>query len=143
MKNATRERVGWLVAGAIGMIVVGVLHAVAHLQPLPGDAASARDAMVAFTVTALGLTWSIADAFDALSLSYAALSVGVGLLDLWVLRAFTPKPGGLRGLALLNALIAAALVAVAAAHRVAPPLVLYAIALALFVVAVLRAPARS
>jgi len=73
---------GFFTAGAIAFVVVGLMHVTAQLQGRPLGAEAAHDAMVAFTVTALGMTWSIADAYEVLSLSFAALSIFVGVLDL-------------------------------------------------------------
>jgi hypothetical protein len=131
-------------ASSIGMIAVGLMHAGTHVTPPPPGSEAALEAMRAFSVTALGLTWSVEDAYDTLSLSYSWMSIWLGVAGLVVLRVLRPEPRALRALAALFALGAAVLVAISAAHRDAPPLHLYALVAALYGVAAARArSARS
>jgi hypothetical protein len=125
-------------SGSIASIAVGLMHIAAHLSGRPPGAETAHEAMVAFTVTALGLTWSIADAFDVASLSFAALSILLGALDLYVLRALRPAGRSLSGLALLNAAGLGVVAAIAGLWSVAPPFYLYALVAILFLIAALR-----
>ncbi|MEX2207833.1 MAG: hypothetical protein WEF50_16530 [Myxococcota bacterium] len=134
---------GFFSGGAVAFIVVGLMHLTAQLQPPPPGAEAAHDAMVAFTVTALGRTWSISDAYDVLSVSFAALSILVGVLDLYVLRALQPAGASLRGLARVNGLGALALATIAGLRSVAPPLYLYAVVTLLFMVSARRSRAPA
>jgi TctA family transporter len=130
---------GFFRAGAIGMIAVGFMHAGTHVTPPPPGSEAALAAMRAFTVTALGLTWSVEDAYETLSLSYSWMSVWLGVAGLVALRLLRPDARSLRALAALFALGALGLVAISAAYRVAPPLHLYALVAAVFAVGALRA----
>jgi hypothetical protein len=130
---------GFFRAGSIGMIVVGLMHGATHLAPPPPGSEAVGEAMRSFRVTALGLSWNVEDAYDTLSLSYSWMSLWLGVVGLVLLRAFRPEPRALRGLALLFAAGSAVLVAISAAHRVAPPLHLYALVAALFAVGAARA----
>ncbi len=130
-------------SGSIASIAVGLMHIAAHLSGRPPGAEAAHDAMVAFTVTALGMTWSIADAFDVANLSFAALSILIGALDLYVLRALRPAGRSLSGLAVVNAVGVGVVAAIAASGQVAPPFYLYALVAILYAVAALRSRATA
>ena len=134
---------GFFAGGAIAFIADGLLHLVAQLQPPPPGTEAAHAAMVAFTVTALGMTWSISDAFDVTGLSFATFSILVGVIDLYVLRALRPSGRALTNLAVLNALGAAMLTAIAGFRSVAPPFILFGIVAGLFAVAALRSRATA
>jgi len=121
LRETPRGR-GFFAGGATALIVGGLMHIVAHLQPPRPGSEAAHDAMVAFSVTALGLTWNVSDAFEVSSRSFAALSILVGVIDLYVLRALRPLGTALVGLALVNAVGAGALAAIAGSRSVAPPL---------------------
>jgi len=134
---------GFFGAGATSYVVVGLVHVARQLQGRPAEAEPAHEAMLAFSVTALGMTWSLADAYDALSSSFASLSITVGALDLYVLRALRPTGAALAGLAVVSGLGALALAAITGFGRVAPPFYLYALTTTLFVVAAVRSRARA
>lgn len=134
---------GWFTGGAIGMIVTGLVHLTSHLAPPPPGAEAAHEAMLAFTVTALGMTWSLVDSHQALSFCFATFSISVGVIDLYVSRALRPTRSPLAGLALVNALVAAAVAAIAGSAHVAPPLYLYALVAAVFAVSAQRSRAAA
>jgi hypothetical protein len=137
---AARGR-GLFLAGSIGMIAGGGLHALGIVRGRPPGAAMAELAMKAFTVTMAGMTWSLDDAYDAITVSYSIASIWAGVLGLVLVAVLRPNGGKLATLAWVFAALPAALAVVAGIHHIAPPLYVFAAVSVLFVVAGLRAQA--
>jgi hypothetical protein len=131
---AARGR-GLFIAGSIGMIAGGALHAVGIAQGRPPGAAMAELAMKAFTVTMGGMTWSLDDAYDAITLSYSATSIWAGVLGLVLVAVLRPTGRELATLAWVFAIAPAALAVIAGIHHIAPPLYVFAGVTALYVAA--------
>ena len=132
---------GWFRAGAIGMIVVGLMHLSGELAPAPTDSAfvAMREAMHAWQPTIAGVqtdAWAIQ---HDLNLSYALFSLAVGAIALASASVLAASPRALRRVALVHGVALAALVAASAAFRVVPPALFYTLVAALFAVAALRA----
>ena len=129
----------WFVAGSLGMIAAGVLHALGNLEGPPPEAAAAQQAMREFHVTVLGLTWSLHDAYLTLSLSYSLLSIWIGALGLALLAIFRPPERALSRLGAWFATAPALLLVIAFVFRIAPPLYVYTVVTALYATSALRA----
>lgn len=129
----------WFVAGSVGMIVAGVLHATSHLHSAPPEAVVAEQAMRAFRVSVLGLTWSQHDAYQALSLSYSVLSIWIGALGLALLSIVRAPERALSRLGAWFASAPALLLVIAFVFRIAPPLYVYTVVTALYATSGLRA----
>ena len=136
---AARGR-GLFIAGSLGMIAGGALHALGIVRGRPPGAAMAELAMKAFTVTMAGMTWSLDDAYDAITVSYSVASIWAGVLGLVLVAVLRPGGSQLATLAWVFAVLPAALAVVAGIHHIAPPLYVFAAVSAVFVASGLRAP---
>ena len=130
----------WFRAGAIGMIVVGLMHLSGEAASLPDDAAflALREAMRAYTVSIMGVETNPQAIQHDLSLCFSLFSLAVGAIALAGARALAASPGALRRVALVHVVALFALVVTNAAFRVPPPAVFYTLVAGLFGTAALR-----
>ena len=131
---------GWFRAGAVGLIVVAVLHTMGHFNRGPED--PARDAleaaMKAYHTEMMGMNPSVSDITSSLSLAMSVLLALAGMLDLAIVKIADPV--SLRRFAVLNIAGVSALVAVFTYYHVPPPLVTLAIVGVFFLTSVLSPP---
>lgn len=134
---------GWFRAGAVGLIVVALLHTMGHFSRGTHDPAreALEAAMKAYHTEMMGMNPSRSDIARSLSLTMSVLLVLTGLLDLAILKIADPV--SLRRFAVLNIAGVGALVALFTYYHVAPPLVTLAIVGVLFLSSVLSAPRHT
>jgi len=131
---------GWFRAGAMGLIVVALLHTMGHFSRKPHDPAreAVEAAMKAYHTEMAGMNPSLRDIASSLSLTMSVLLVLAGLLDLAILKIADPV--SLRRFAVLNIAGVGALVALFTYYHIAPPLVTLALVGIFFLTSVLIAP---
>ena len=127
--------------GSVVYVVSGAVHAIAQMQPPSTDAAivAAEDAMLKAHLSMAGMTTTLFSAMQCLGWYMTTLSVLVGVLALSLTGRCGTDAWLMRRLSLLLALGAGVLAYVAYEFKVLPPLVLYAVAAVLFVIAAVRA----
>jgi hypothetical protein len=114
----------WFRAGAIGLLVVAVLHTFGHFGNAPKDAArlELESAMDTYRFDIMGMHPSASDITKSLSLTMTIALLFVGVLDLVAAAALSGNTRALRRLAWVNAAGAGALVALFAYYRIPPPM---------------------
>lgn len=134
----------WMRAGAIGLIVVAVLHTFGHFGGGPQDPARLQleSAMDSYRFDILGMHPSASDITKSLSLTMSIFLVFVALLDLIVIAALSGDARALRRVAGVNVVGVAALVALFAYYQIPPPFMTLALVCVLFVVGALRPAQR-
>lgn len=134
----------WFRAGAIGLLVVAVLHTFGHFGGGPKEPARIQleEAMDAYRFDIFGMHPSAGDITKSLSLTMTIALLFIGALDLVAASSLAGNARALRRLAWVNAVGVGALVALFAYYRIPPPMVTLALVCVLFVVAALR-PASS
>ncbi|HXV13816.1 MAG TPA: hypothetical protein VEC56_06385 [Candidatus Krumholzibacteria bacterium] len=134
----------WFRAGAIGLLVVAVLHTFGHFGGGPKDPARIQieEAMNAYRFDIMGMHPSASDITNSLSLMMTIMLVFAGVLDLIVVGALSGNGRVLRRLAWVNAVGVGALAALFAYYRIPPPMATLAVVCLFFVVAALRPAAR-
>jgi hypothetical protein len=140
MRGASK---GWFRSGAIGLIVVALLHSFGHFGGGRTDPEGiALDAaMKSYHVDIMGMHPSADDITKSLSLTMTLLLLLTGALDLAAVRA--ADPALLRRFAALNVAGVSALVALFTFYRIPPPLVTLAVVDVLFLTSMLRSPRRT
>lgn len=130
----------WFRAGAIGLLVVAVLHTFGHFGGPPKDAArlELESAMDAYRFDIMGMHPSANDITNSLSLTMTIALLFVGVLDLVAAAALSGNTRALRRLAWVNAAGVGSLAALFAYYRIPPPMVTLAVVCVLFVVGALR-----
>lgn len=117
-----------LILGCSLALLFGVAHVGGHIvfflpdHPRP-DLAASRAAMLASTVEAAGMRTTRWDLFLFFSLSLSIGTIAFGTLGLTVLRASGWLPAVERCVAAVGLVVALALLAAGAAHRVLQPVV--------------------
>jgi hypothetical protein len=132
----------WIRAGAIGLLVVAVLHAVGHFSGGPADPAVAalEKSMRDYRFEIMGMHPSMHDIAQSLSLTMTVMLLFAGTIDLALFGAITTNPRAMRRLALINALGVAVLVGLFAYYRIPPPCVTLAVVGILFTIGLARTP---
>jgi hypothetical protein len=136
--------VRWFRAGAVGLMVVAVLHTVGHFGAPPKDpgAVALQFAMDSYRYDIFGMHPSAGDITRSLSLAISIFLAFVGVLDLVAAASLAHDARALRRLAWVNVVGAGALVLLFACYRILPPIVMLAVVCALFLVCVLRPAQR-
>jgi hypothetical protein len=134
--------VGWLRAGGLAMVAVGLMHLSGHFSKAPSDLAfrALEAGMQAYRVTLFGVETSFWGISEDLGISFSVFSFLAGGLCLAGADALGPR---LRLFALVCAVGVAALIAVSVWYKVLPPALTYGIALVCFTLAFLRARSRA
>jgi hypothetical protein len=134
---------GWFRAGAIGLVVVAVLHSVGHFGPRPTDPEGiALDAaMESYRTPIMGMNPSMTDITKSLSLTMTVLLLLAGALGIVASRA--ADPALLRRFAILYVAGVSALVALFTVYHLPPPLVSLAVVDIFFLTSILRSPRRA
>ena len=134
----------WFRAGAIGLMVVAVLHTVGHFGGPPPDAGAIalQSAMDAYHFDIFGMHPSAGDITKSLSLTMSIFLLFVGVLDLVAAASLSHDARALRRLAWVNVVGVGALAFLFACYRIPPPCVTLAVVCGLFLVCVLRPAQR-
>ena len=134
----------WFRAGAVGLMVVAVLHAVAHFGGPPKDpgAVALQFAMDSYRYDIFGMHPSAGDITRSLSLAISIFLLFVGVLDLVAVASLSHDARALRRLAWVNMVGVGALAFLFACYRILPPCVMLAVVCGLFIVCVLRPAQR-
>jgi hypothetical protein len=88
------------------------------------------------------MTWSLDDAYDAITVSYSAASIWAGVLGLVLVAVLRPSGSQPATLSWVFAVFPAALAVVAGIHHIAPPLYVFAAVAVLYAASALRARAE-
>jgi hypothetical protein len=134
----------WFRAGAIGLLVVAVLHTFGHFGGGPKEPARVQleQAMDAYRFDIFGMHPSASDITQSLSLTMTIALLFIGVLDLVAAAALSGHARALRRLAWVNAAGVGALVALFGYYRIPPPMATLAVVCVFFVIAALRPAAR-
>jgi intracellular septation protein A len=126
--------------GGVVYVLAGAIHASTHFLSPPTDPAivAAEDAMLKATIT-MGMTTTMYSAMECLGWYMTTLSVLVGVIALSFAGRCRDDAWLMRKLSLLLAIGAGVLAFIAYRFKVLPPLVLYAVAAVLFLLAAVRA----
>ena len=125
-----QQRVFFSVACWVALLTAG-LHMLGHAQgaPVPANDAEATlfKLMASYEIDAAGTRLTIEKLLNGFSLSFSLLLAWIGGLGLAVLRRGGPKL--VRGVALINAILTAVLLAISVTHFPLPPTVCIAVVL--------------
>ena len=126
--------------GSVVYVVAGAVHASTHFLPPPTDldVVAAEDAMMKAKLS-MGLETTMYSAMECLGWYMTTLSVLVGVVGLSLAGRCRDDAWLMRKLSLLFGLGAGALAFIAYEFKILPPLVLYAVAAVLFLIAAVRA----
>lgn len=132
----------WIRAGAVGLLVVAVLHAVGHFSGGPADPAAAalEKTMRDYRFEIMGMHPSAHDITQSLSLTMTVMLLFAGTIDLALFGAVATDPRAMRRLALINAVGVAVLAALFAYYRIPPPCATLAVVGVLFTIGLVRTP---
>jgi hypothetical protein len=126
--------------GSIGLIVASILHTIGHFAPTGNDPAliTVDGAMRAYRFDmGLGMHPSIMDVLDSMSLTMTITVLFLGLYNLMTLALAGNNAKLVRRLIALNVLGTGAIVALYAFYRIPPPLICFAVAEILFLLALI------
>jgi hypothetical protein len=134
----------WFRAGAIGLIVVAVLHTFGHFGGGPKDAARVEleATMDAYRFDIFGMHPSASDITESLSLTMSIFLLFVGVLDLIAVGSLADQPRTVRRLAWVNVVGTGALAILFACYHIPPPSVTLAVVCVLFLASAARPAQR-
>jgi len=117
-----RQRIFFSFACWVALLTAG-LHMLAHVQGAPAPAndteATLHKLMSSYEIDAGGTRLTIEKLMNGFSLAFSLFLAWIGALGLLALRRGDPKL--VRGVALLDSVLAAALLVISAAHFPLPP----------------------